>query len=176
MAKSIDITTHCTLALPYLPSALPPPFLQLVPHASTTMHNTHNSFTCKTHLHWSIYICCILYITLLHSLSHGGLQVVLASSTKDVASPLHALFLTLAILGLWNSKTTLPSTTSSSSLVARYLAPEELARVVSGGALQVAVSRVLTAARSLRLGDVISSASATRCAVIELASASKFIL
>ncbi|CAH8450100.1 unnamed protein product [Schistosoma turkestanicum] len=63
----------------------------------------------------------------------------------------------------------------SSSLIARYLAPDDLARAASGP-VQSAVSKAILANNTQTQRDVVQTASATRDAVTDLVSAAKCLL
>lgn len=68
------------------------------------------------------------------------------------------------------SATTLLSTTSS--LVSRYLAPDELSRTTEGP-LRMTVDKALAAASSRRQDDALISANTARHAVVDLVNACK---
>ncbi|CAH8476521.1 unnamed protein product [Heterobilharzia americana] len=67
------------------------------------------------------------------------------------------------------------ATSASSSLIARYLAPDDLARA-AGGPVQSAVSKAILASNTQTQRDVIHTTSATRDAVTDLVTAARSLL
>lgn len=61
---------------------------------------------------------------------------------------------------------------NTSSLIARYLAPDDLARAASGP-VQSAVSKVILASNTQSQGDVLATAMATRDVTTDLVTATK---
>ncbi|KAF5405196.1 FERM central domain protein [Paragonimus heterotremus] len=73
------------------------------------------------------------------------------------------------------SVTNISALSGSSSLIARYLAPDDLARAASGP-LQAAVSKAILASTTQTQRDVLSTASTTRDVVTDLVAATKALL
>ncbi|TPP61971.1 Talin [Fasciola gigantica] len=88
---------------------------------------------------------------------------------------------TAAILTPVSSRKSAPSVanmsavSNTSSLIARYLAPDDLARAASGP-VQSAVSKVILASNTQSQGDVLATAAATRDVVTDLVAATKALL
>ncbi|KAA3678723.1 talin [Paragonimus westermani] len=73
------------------------------------------------------------------------------------------------------SVTNISALSGSSSLIARYLAPDDLARAASGP-LQAAVSKAILASTTQTQRDVLNTASTTRDVVTDLVAATKSLL
>lgn len=73
---------------------------------------------------------------------------------------------------LTSNQSLLSTVSASSSLVERYLAPDELARA-AGAPIQSSVSKAILASNTLSQKDVVRTATATRDTVTDLVAASK---